>query len=82
MAFFELTCFFSNQINFYFFYKKNLTFDNKHMFHLVDRSPWPFFMALSIFLTASGLLWWMHRINFGGYFLLIGFFSILLCMYV
>eukprot|EP01130_Rhizamoeba_saxonica_P015608 TRINITY_DN704_c0_g2_i1.p1 TRINITY_DN704_c0_g2~~TRINITY_DN704_c0_g2_i1.p1 ORF type:complete len:261 (+),score=1.15 TRINITY_DN704_c0_g2_i1:730-1512(+) len=51
------------------------------MFHLVDRSPWPFFMSSSLFIAASGMLWYMNRVQFGGYFLLVGIFAILFCMY-
>ena len=34
----------------------HLTRTNKHMYHLVDRSPWPLFMATSVFTLVSGLV--------------------------
>jgi cytochrome c oxidase subunit 3 len=40
----------------------------KHLFHIVDSSPWPIISATSAFLMLSGLAFYMHRIIFGGYF--------------
>ncbi len=41
-----------------------------HPFHLVDRSPWPFFVSFGVLgLTFGGVLY-MHSYVYGGYILL------------
>jgi cytochrome c oxidase subunit 3 len=37
----------------------------KHDYHLVDPSPWPFIGAMSAFIMAVGLVFWMHK-SFAG----------------
>jgi cytochrome c oxidase subunit 3 len=37
----------------------------KHDYHLVDPSPWPFIGAMSAFVMAIGLVFWMHK-SFAG----------------
>ena len=32
-----------------------------HDYHLVDPSPWPAIGALSVFVLAGGLIWFMHE---------------------
>ena len=47
---------------------------NRHFFHLVDPSPWPVFLSLSLFLMTLGFIAW---INYDlGYFVLFGFISL------
>lgn len=53
--------------------------NRKHLFHMVDPSPWPLSLALGGFFLTSGLAFYMHRINYG-YEMLI--FSFLLLLYV
>jgi cytochrome c oxidase subunit 3 len=53
----------------------------KHLFHIVDPSPWPIITALSAFFMLSGLAFYMHRIAFGGYFFFFGVISVALCMF-
>jgi len=52
--------------------------ERKHLFHIVDPSPWPIITALGAFLLTSGLAFFMHRIQLGGYVLLCGFFILIL----
>jgi cytochrome c oxidase subunit 3 len=42
--------------------------NQKHSFHLVDPSPWPFFSAFCVFFLALGTVMYMHG-YVGGYFL-------------
>jgi cytochrome c oxidase subunit 3 len=37
----------------------------QHYYHIVDRSPWPFFVACSLLLTAIGAAKWFHYSGFG-----------------
>jgi len=39
--------------------------DTQHYFHIVDRSPWPFFLSCSLLLTAIGAAKWFHYKGFG-----------------
>jgi len=50
----------------------------RHLFHLVNPSPWPFIVSLSVFLFASGFGFYMHRIQFGGLVCLLGLISLLI----
>ena len=55
--------------------------NQKHGFHLVDPSPWPFITAFSaLFLTFGGVSY-MHGYNNGGFLLSLGFFMILFMMF-
>jgi len=44
----------------------------KHLFHIVDPSPWPIISALGAFFMLSGVVFYIHDIFFGGYFALLG----------
>jgi cytochrome c oxidase subunit 3 len=47
-----------------------------HPFHLVSASPWPLFTCISLLtLTTAGVLT-MHGFSHGGYFLTLGFLSL------
>lgn len=37
----------------------------QHYFHIVDRSPWPFYISCSLFLIAVGAAKWFHYKGFG-----------------
>jgi hypothetical protein len=54
----------------------------RHMFHLVDRSPWPLVSASGAFCLTTGLVFFMHRIEFGLVLVSIGLLIILGTMYV
>lgn len=49
----------------------------KHLFHLVRRSPWPFFISIAVFFFVSGLVFLMHRIEYGEYVFFSGLFLII-----
>jgi len=54
--------------------------NNKHPYHLVTPSPWPLVTSIAAFAMAVGGTLYMHKVDNGGYTLLIGFFSLLLFM--
>jgi len=54
----------------------------RHLYHIVDRSPWPFVCAFSIFFLLIGLVFYMHQIEYGLFVTVLGLFMILLIMYV
>lgn len=49
----------------------------RHGFHLVDPSPWPFVASISVFMTTIGAAMYMHSFK-GGYMLL--FFGIIMIL--
>nr|AYR06699.1 cytochrome c oxidase subunit III [Rhodogorgon sp.] len=54
----------------------------RHPFHLVDPSPWPFVAALAAFsCTMSGVLY-MHAYKHGGISLSLGFLALIFTMFV
>jgi heme/copper-type cytochrome/quinol oxidase subunit 3 len=53
----------------------------KHLYHLVDPSPWPIIAAFGAFMLTSGLVLYMHKYINGWNLLTIGLFLILYCMY-
>jgi cytochrome c oxidase subunit III len=53
----------------------------KHDYHLVDPSPWPFIGAMSAFVMALGLVFWMHKAFAGaGLIAIAGFAGVLYTM--
>lgn len=54
----------------------------KHSFHIVTRSPWPLISSFGALLLTFGMVMYMHNYNFGGQLSLLGFFLILLMMFV
>ena len=54
----------------------------RHPFHLVDPSPWPFVSSLSAFGCAIGAVMYMHAFKNGGFILSISFVSLLSVMFV
>jgi cytochrome c oxidase subunit 3 len=55
--------------------------NQKHSFHLVDPSPWPFIMGFSCLIFTCGTVLYMHGYNIGSSLLQFGFSMILLIMY-
>jgi heme/copper-type cytochrome/quinol oxidase subunit 3 len=53
----------------------------RHLFHLVNPSPWPLLISLSVFLFVSGFGFYLHRIEMGGVVCLSGFASLVLIFY-
>jgi len=59
-----------------------MTTNNRHLYHILERSPWPLAVSLSVFLLVSGVVSFMHRVEYGALLLLIGLFSLFYSMYV
>src|ERR1700753_4097575 len=53
----------------------------RHLFHLVNPSPWPFIVGLAVFLFVSGFAFFMHRISYGGFICLLGLFALSIASY-
>lgn len=53
----------------------------RHLFHIVDPSPWPIISAFSSFFLLSGLAFYMHRIMLGGYFFFFSFIILLMVVF-
>jgi len=87
---------FKSHINFKltnFFFKKNFgtmigfKYNSKkliqnHPFHLVDPSPWPFFISLAVLLLLLGIVLFFHNYRFGLFFLLCGFSFLVFIMFL
>nr|WOL37364.1 cytochrome c oxidase subunit 3 [Polyopes affinis] len=54
----------------------------RHPFHLVDPSPWPFVASLSAFSCTVGGVMYMHAYINGSFVLAVGFLMLLLTMFV
>jgi len=54
----------------------------KHLYHLVDRSPWPLTVSIGLLFTMIGFVCYMNRIVNGFILFLIGIIIILLSLYV
>jgi len=53
----------------------------KHLYHIVDPSPWPVISASSAFFLLSGLVFYLHEVFIGGYFFLFGLLLISLSIF-
>jgi len=60
----------------------NLKLIQRHPFHLVDQSPWPFVTGISALTLTTGFVMYMHCYKFGGYFFLFGFVSLIFSVFV
>lgn len=45
----------------------------RHLFHLVNISPWPIIASFSAFVLCNGAVFYFHNIQYGGYVILAGF---------
>jgi len=54
----------------------------RHLYHLVDGSPWPLASSMGALLITTGLVCYMHRIEFGFFIFILGLFVIFFTMYV
>jgi len=52
-----------------------------HPFHILPSSPWPFFIALSLLIITISAVFYMHRYTYSGYFLILGFISLLFILF-
>ena len=57
-------------------------FYQKHPFHLVDPSPWPFFASIAAFSCTIGAVLYFHIYQYGNTLLLISFIFLLGIMFV
>lgn len=53
----------------------------KHLFHILPLSPWPLLSSISAFFLVSGLAFYMHKVAFGGLFLIFGLLCLILCVF-
>ena len=42
-----------------------MTNKNRLLYHILERSPWPLAVSISVFILVSGVASFMHRIEFG-----------------
>ncbi len=52
----------------------------RHLFHLVDRSPWPFLVSVSLLFMTTGTVMYMHFYLLGGYLAMIGFIMLVITL--
>lgn len=45
---------------------------NLHPFHLVDPSPWPFFISIALFVLTLGIVLFFHTFKYGAFILFFG----------
>jgi cytochrome c oxidase subunit 3 len=53
----------------------------RHLFHILPYSPWPILSSMSAFFVVSGLAFYMHKVNFGGWFFIFGLICLILCAF-
>lgn len=56
--------------------------NKRHLYHILERSPWPLVVSISVFLLLSGVLSYMHRIQYGGILFILGILALLFSMYI
>lgn len=69
-----------SKLNKYQMYMKNL--GQRHFFHMVTPSPWPFFTATNVFFIALAAIMYMHNIIYGGLYLFLGFLNFLFILFL
>ena len=52
----------------------------RHFYHMVTRSPWPFLTALNAFAMVLGAVMYFHSFDSGFYYLISGFFGLIFIM--
>jgi len=62
-----------------FLYDKSKRF-NTHPFHLVDPSPWPFFIAIALLVLTTGTVLYFHSYKYGLFILFFGLSFLLAIM--
>jgi cytochrome c oxidase subunit 3 len=53
----------------------------KHSYHMVDPSPWPFTASLGVFTLVTGVAMYLHMFKYGGLVLLLGVLMVILTMF-
>jgi len=56
--------------------------NQKHLYHMVTPSPWPFMGSLSALTITIGAVMYMHNYVYGGLLLFLGILSVLFIMWV
>ena len=54
----------------------------RHTFHLVDPSPWPFISSIAALTLTNGAVLYFHSYQYGGLILSFGLIMVLYCMIV
>ena len=54
----------------------------KHPYHLVDKSPWPFATGLSSLATTTGFVIYMHFYTQGSIAFFLGLFSLIVIAFI
>jgi len=52
----------------------------RHAYHIVNPSPWPFFVSLNALPLTIGAVMYFHEFKYGFLFMILGFFNLILCM--
>lgn len=53
----------------------------KHFFHIIPASPWPLLSSFAALFFASGIAFYAHKVELGGYFLVFGLFLLSYCAF-
>lgn len=53
----------------------------RHLFHLVNPSPWPLLISMSAFFFVSGIAFYIHDVSYGGYSLVFGLVTVSYCAF-
>jgi len=54
----------------------------RHLYHLVNRSPWPLTVSFGLLFSTTGLVAYMNRINNGILIFLLGIFITIFSLYL
>nr|YP_009968209.1 cytochrome c oxidase subunit 3 [Cyanidiococcus yangmingshanensis]QMX77310.1 cytochrome c oxidase subunit 3 [Cyanidiococcus yangmingshanensis] len=57
---------------------KSITINNKHLFHLVDPSPWPLIASFSLLVFLFGLVSYFHGYKTGDFLFILGLIILIL----
>lgn len=53
----------------------------RHLFHIVNPSPWPLLISFSAFFFLSGTVFYLHDVTYGGYSLVFGLIMVSYCIF-
>lgn len=53
----------------------------RHLFHILPYSAWPILSSWSAFFLVSGLAFYMHKVQWGGWFFIFGLICLCLCAF-
>jgi cytochrome c oxidase subunit 3 len=52
-----------------------------HAFHILPISPWPILSGFSALFMVSGLAFYLHNTEFGGFVFILGLLSLCFCIF-